>query len=240
MTDFVKSLSPVTVVCGHYGVGKTNFALNLALDCARSGYRTVLVDLDVVNPYFRTSDYISLLKGEGVEVIAPTFAGTTLDTPSLSGATAQAVEAAYGDPQACRVILDAGGDDAGATALGRFSKAVADGEYTMLYIVNERRNLTQDPEEAVSVLAEIEDASHLSATGIVDNTHLQDETTAELVASSIPFAEKVSDLAGIPLLAVAVPRTLEPCDRVVVCRRAEQAAELGAYMIDVHVRTPWR
>lgn len=240
MSDLANCLSPVTVVCGHYGVGKTNFALNLALDCARSGRKTVLADLDVVNPYFRTSDHRELLESEGIDLIAPTFAGTTLDSPGLSGATIQAVEAAYADPEGHRVILDAGGDDVGATALGRFAKAISAGDYGMLYVVNERRNLTQDPEEALAVLAEIEVASGLSATGVVDNTHLQDETTAEVVVGSIPFASQVGSLAGLPLVAVTVPRTLEPCDRVLASQAAGQAAELGAYMVDVHVRTPWR
>lgn len=239
MANIAESLPAVTVVCGHYGVGKTNLALNLALDCARAGYETTLVDLDVVNPYFRTSDHARLLEEGGVSLIAPVLAGTTLDSPSLSGATVQAVEAAWAKPDACRVILDAGGDDVGATALGRFSHAVRAGAYGMLCVVNARRNLTQDPTEAACVLGQVERASRLRATGIVDNTHLQGETTVQTVVSSIPFAREVCELTGLPLIAVTVPRALSPCDRAVVGEAAKNEAEWGAYETDVLVRAPW-
>ena len=99
---------PITVICGHYGCGKTNLALNLALEAAGSGPVT-LVDLDIVNPYFRSSDYGELLKNKGVRLIAPVFAGTTLDTPTLP----PEIQSIFA-PGAGRVIIDSGGDDAGA------------------------------------------------------------------------------------------------------------------------------
>ncbi len=113
-------LAPITVIVGHYGVGKTNFSISLALDAVAQGWEVTLVDLDVVNPYFRSSDYRELLEEAGVRVVSPVFAGTTLDSPSLSGAVYTAIEDAIrqGTGERKRVIVDAGGDDVGATALG--------------------------------------------------------------------------------------------------------------------------
>ena len=102
--------SRVTVVCGHYGTGKTNLSINLALDCAGAGDDVTLIDMDIVNPYFRSADYTDMLTEAGVRVIGPNFANSNLDTPSLPGSIRVAIE----DGE--RVIIDVGGDDAGATA----------------------------------------------------------------------------------------------------------------------------
>ena len=123
--------APVLVITGHYGVGKTNLALNLALDAAARGLEVTVVDLDVVNPFFRSSDYRALLDEAGVRTIAPVFAGTNLDGPGLSGTILPAIEQARAG-EGRLLIVDAGGDDVGATALGRFARAVAAGPYEML------------------------------------------------------------------------------------------------------------
>ena len=110
----------ITLVCGHYGSGKTNFALNLAVNAAKSGEKITLVDLDIVNPYFRTADYKDELEAAGVNVIAQNLEGTTLDAPALTARMFSIFEESMG-----RVIVDVGGDDAGAAALGRFSRTIA-------------------------------------------------------------------------------------------------------------------
>ncbi len=246
--------TPVVVVCGHYGVGKTNFALNLAHDAAAAGAAVTLVDLDVVNPYFRSSDYANDLEVCGVRVIAPVFAsrGTSLDVPSLTGAIAPAIEeaqaqaaneGAHGPSEpfpAHLVIIDAGGDDAGATALGRFSAALAAGSYAMLYVVNQRRNLTHTPQEAVSVLREIEAKSGLAATAVVNNTHLQKETDADVVERGIPFAEEVARTCGLPLACTTVP----PSAQGLIAHRktsgvGREASQQTLYPVQIYVRTPW-
>ena len=155
----VKRLKPVTVITGHYGVGKTNLAINLALDARYAGMEVRVADLDIVNPYFRSSDYRRLLEDAGVQVIAPRYAGTTLDAPAISGQVSAALDWARGK-RGRLLLVDAGGDDAGATALGRFASGIADGDYDLLYVVNRSRNLTHDPAEALCVLREIEAACH--------------------------------------------------------------------------------
>jgi hypothetical protein len=219
-----------TVVTGHYGSGKTNFALNLARDVKRRFAEVTLVDLDIVNPYFRSSDFRGMLEDLGVRLVAPTFAGTTLDTPSLSSGVDGALESRGG------VVLDVGGDDVGATALGRFAQRIAAVEHDMLYVVNRYRNLTGTAEEAAALLSEIEAASHLKATGVVNNSHLRDETTLATVLDSMQFAHETADLLGLPLVCTTVPARLAG-------ELSEDPGSLGhiedPYPVEIFVRPPW-
>ena len=232
--------APVLVVTGHYGVGKTNLAINLALDAAAHGRAVTLVDLDVVNPYFRSSDYRALLEGRGVRVIAPVLAGTNLDGPSLSGTIVPAIEQAQRSGGGELALIDAGGDDAGATALGRFADAVDAAPYELLYVVNRSRNLTQSPEEAAAILREIEAKAHLRATAVANNTHLQGETDVATIEQGIPFARKVASLAGLPLAFTTVPAGLagQVADPEKF-RHAPNEGEQTLYPVQVYVRTPW-
>jgi hypothetical protein len=226
----VPDVGRFTVVTGHYGCGKTNFSINMALDLAARGVEVTLVDLDVVNPYFRSSDYTATLTAGGVRVISPTFAGTTLDTPSLPGE----VYSAFSSDGF--VIFDVGGDDAGATALGQFASDVAAINYDLLYVVNRYRNLTGTPAEAAALLSEIEAASHLKATGVVNNSHLRQETTAANVLDSLGFAKDTARLLGLPLICTTVPDWLaeEFSDTAGTSTYVE-----NAYPVRVCVRTPW-
>lgn len=190
----------ITVICGHYGCGKTNLALNLALDEAAKGERVTVADLDIVNPYFRSSEYGGLLEEHGIRLIAPVFAGTTLDTPTLPPELYSLFE-----PSAGKVFIDAGGDDAGVTALGGLHELLEEAGYQMLYVINRYRVLSQTPEEALALLREIETASRLKATGLVNNSHLGVETTLETLLGGLDFAHKTAELTGLPLLYSTVP-----------------------------------
>ncbi len=190
----------ITVICGHYGCGKTNLALNLALEAAAAGETVTVVDLDIVNPYFRSSEYGGLLEKNGVRLIAPVFAGTTLDTPTLPPEIYSIFDGGAG-----RVFLDAGGDDAGVTALGGLHSQLAEAGYDMLYVVNRYRVLSQTPEEAAALLAEIETASRLKATAVVNNSHLGVETKLSDLTAALPFARKAAELTGLPLLYSTAP-----------------------------------
>lgn len=233
--------APVCVIAGHYGVGKTNAALNLAVDAADAGYQVTLVDLDVVNPYFRSSEYAEEMEARGIRVVCPVFArsGSNLDVPSLSplvGPAILAAQADFAEGGKQRVIIDAGGDDAGATAVGRYSTDIAGAPYRMLYVVNRYRNLTQDPEEALQVLAEIEFASRLRATGVLGNSHMQSETTLDIVENALGFAEDVATAAGIPLEAVTLPRE-SYTPTLAADRPSFEGVRL--YPVQMIVKTPW-
>ena len=225
------ALQPVSLICGHYGVGKTNFALNLALDLARNAYDVRLADLDIVNPYFRSSEYCALLEEAGVDLVAPVMANSSLDTPSLSAAVDGAIEWARVEPHRI-LIMDIGGDDAGATALGRYSERIAAADYALLYVVNAYRNLTQDPQEAIAVLHEIEAVSRLHATAVVNNSHLRRETTAETVQNSRAFGEEVAAHLGIPLVAQTVPNWYSGGNETLTQKKVQ-------YPNSIQVRMPW-
>lgn len=223
-------LKRLIVITGHYGCGKTNLSVNLVLDLAETHDVVTLVDLDIVNPYFRSSDFAEMLAARGVRVISPTFAGTTLDAPSLSAAVGSAFE---GEGP---VVFDVGGDDAGATALGRYARQIQATEHDVLYVVNRYRNLTATPAEAAELLGEIEAASHLKATGVVNNSHLRDETTLATVIESVPYAQQTAQLLGLPLVFTTVPARLFEQ----LAGLPSGAAEVpNAYPVETYVRTPW-
>lgn len=190
----------ITIVCGHYGSGKTNFSLNLALTKAAEGKKVTLVDMDIVNPYFRSSEYGDLLSGKGIRLIAPVYAGTTLDTPTIPPDVYSVFT-----PEDRDVIIDAGGDDAGVTALAGMSAQLKETPYEMIYVINRNRVLSQTPEEAARFLREIEHASRLTATAVVNNSHLGVDTMLETALSSLEFAERTAALCNLPLLTSTVP-----------------------------------
>lgn len=202
-------LLPITVLVGHAGVGKTNVALGLALSEAEAGREVTLADLDVVNPYFRSSDYRELLGEAGVRLIAPVLAGTTLDTPSLTGELDAAIAQTVDAPEKRRLILDVGGDDDGATTIGRWSAQLRDaqerGAAKVLYAVSAFRALTTTSEEAAALLPGIEEHAHVRADGILNTSNLGDETTMEHVERGRVFAREVAELCGLPLEATVVP-----------------------------------
>lgn len=220
----IDRLKRLTIVTGHYGSGKTNLAVNLAVDLFRSGKKVVLVDLDIVNPYFRSADFKNQLTGMGIEMICPIYANTNLDIPAL-GADIYSV---FREGDDRYVILDVGGDDAGAAALGRYAGMIQAEAFSLLYVVNRYRYLTQQPEDAVQILREIEATSRLPATGIVNNSNLGSQTTETDVKASLEYGEAVAKLAGVPLFANAVKRSL-----------ADNLAGGLVYPVDIFVVPPW-
>lgn len=190
----------ITVVCGHYGCGKTNLSLNLAMEIADKRKNVRLVDMDIVNPYFRSSEYGEILSKRGVELIKPVYANTTMDTPAIP----PQIYSIFGNKDE-DIIIDSGGDDVGITALGIVQDKIIENGYEMLYVINMYRMFSQTPDEAISLLREIEAVSKLRPTAIVNNSHLGVETTYEVVEKSISFAQKTAELAGVPLLYSTVP-----------------------------------
>ena len=215
-------MKKITIVTGHYGTGKTNYSVNLALEAARTGEPVTIVDLDIVNPYFRTADFGSLFAEHGVTMITPDYANSNVDIPVLNFD----LERIASDPG--YLIVDVGGDDAGATALGRYAEAFAQyGEQLdMLYVINCYRYLTSTPQEALEMLYEIEQASHMKHTGIVNNSNLGSETTAAHIESSLPFAQELARQADLPLLYTTYDDRLSP-------------SGVGLHPVHVHVRPIW-
>lgn len=196
----------LTLFAGHYGSGKTNIAVNYALHLARKGHKVCIADLDIVNPYFRTKDSAAELSAAGVHLISPQYANTNVDLPALPAESYRLVQ-----DKSCYGIMDIGGDDRGAFALGRFADAVREEDnYRMAFVVNCHRPLTATVRDAVEILREIEAAAGLSFTAIVNNSNLGPETTEETVRASLPFVEELCRVTGLPLwLHTAVPAVAE-------------------------------
>ncbi len=195
----------ITIFCGHYGTGKTNVAVNAALALAQRHPVTV-ADLDIVNPYFRTLDSAAAFEVAGIRLICSKFANSNVDIPSLPPDLY-----AITDDKSRRVVVDVGGDDSGAMVLGRLAPAItAEDDYQMLLVVNRFRPMTPDIPSTVEVMGEIEAASHLHFTGIVNNPNLGEETTPADVLSSVDYAAALSAATGLPLVATTVADHLYP------------------------------
>ena len=189
----------LTLFAGHYGSGKTNIAVNYAMKLAKEGKDVVIADLDIVNPYFRTKDSAAVLEAAGVKLISPQFANTNVDLPALPAEAYRLVQdkSIYG-------IMDIGGDDRGAYALGRYVPALKEeNNYRMVFVANASRPLTRTPEEALEVMREIETACGLEFTDIINNTNLASETTPETVLASQDYIAKLSQLSGLPVFATS-------------------------------------
>ncbi|MBR3310438.1 MAG: hypothetical protein IKG15_01300 [Solobacterium sp.] len=196
----------ITLLGGHYGSGKTNIAVNMAHELKRQHSYTAVADLDIVNPYFRTLDSRDELEAEGIRMIVSQYANTNLDAPALP----QDMYAIVHD-KAMYSIVDVGGDDRGALALGRLSGMIAEEDnYDFFMVINKYRPLTPDPQSVMEVLEEIEEAGRLKFTGIINNSNLGAETTPEDVLNSMAFAEEVSRLSGLPLVLTSCEEKLYP------------------------------
>lgn len=194
----------VTLFAGHYGSGKTNLAVNYALALREGGNPVTIADMDIVNPYFRTKDSTEVLERAGVRLISPAFANTNLDLPALP--------AALYEPIAARdtfAVLDIGGDDRGAYALGRYAPALlAEDDFEMIFVVNFCRPLTRTPAEALAVMREIEVAARMPFTGIVNNSNLGAETTLDVICRTYESAEALAEQSGLPCLFTSAEATL--------------------------------
>ena len=194
----------ITILAGHYGSGKTNIAVNLAFSMKREGKRISVCDLDIVNPYFRTKDSLDDFQKAGIPLISSEFANTNVDVPALP----QAMYAVMDDRESY-FVLDIGGDDRGALALGRLSPAIVEeNNYEMLLVVNFFRPLTRDNQSMLEVMKEMEQAAGIRFTGIVNNSNLGEETTPEDVLSTVEKAKSFSELCALPVVMTTVREEL--------------------------------
>ena len=194
----------ITLIAGHYGSGKTNIAVNIAKELRKRYEKVLLADLDIVNPYFRAKDSADDLLSHGIELISSDYANSNVDFPALPSELYRIV-----DYREYRAVVDIGGDDRGALALGRFAeRTAAENDYDMLMVINERRPLTSDTAGTLEIAREIEAAGRLKFTGIINNTNLGDQTDAEVVLSSLGYANETAGSLGIPVVMTTVRREL--------------------------------
>ena len=199
----------VALLAGHYGSGKTNIAVNLAMLLRQQTERVAIADLDIVNPYFRTKDSQYDLEQAGIRFICSEYANSNVDIPALPQ-TLYAIT----DDRELSCILDVGGDDRGALALGRLAPGLLEeNDFEMLFVVNFYRPLTSTADDALEVLREIEIAGHLPFTGVVNNSNLGDETTPDVVLRTAERTGELCEKCGLPLRLTTVNRPLVPALR---------------------------
>ena len=195
----------VLLLCGHYGSGKTNIAVNLAQAIKREYPTVTLADLDIVNPYFRSKDSAAELEEAGIRLICSNYANSNVDIPALPSDLY-----ALTDDHRMRAIIDVGGDDRGALVLGRLAPAIlAEDDYEMLMVINCYRPLTRDAASTLEVMREIEFAGGIRFTALVNNSNLGVETTADDVLASVRYAEQVAAMSGLPVVMTTVDEKLQ-------------------------------
>ncbi len=191
------NLKRIIVITGHYGSGKTNFAVNLAMNFKKSGEQNIcLVDLDIVNPYFRSADFKNLLSSNEIDMIAPSHANTSLDTPSIPKEVKGVI---LSDK---RAIIDLGGDDVGATALGRYKTDIEkSGGCDLLYLFSVYRPFTRNVQDVINHIADIERVTRQKVTHLVNSSNLGKDTTKQDIEDTFSFAKQLTEQTGIPLFA---------------------------------------
>lgn len=195
----------VRIIIGHYGSGKTEFSINYAIKLSKEFNKVALVDLDVVNPYFRSREQEENLKQYNIEMFSSNIKGLAADLPSVSGSILTAFQ-----NENYEAIIDVGGDHQGARTLGRYEEYLTEGNYEMYAVINANRKETSTLEGVLDHIYRIEKTSRAKVTGLINNTHLLWETEVEDVLKGQELCKKVSDELNIPIKFVsAIDKVIE-------------------------------
>ena len=220
----------VKIIIGHYGSGKTEFSINYAVNLAKMDKKVTLVDLDIVNLYFRSREKADLLESLGIRLIGSSIKASSLDLPAVS----PAVATVFSD-KSSEAILDIGGDPAGARTLGRYKEQLKDGNYDMFFVLNRYRTETDTCDKAIKYIREIEEVSRAKVTGLVSNSHFLKSTTIEDILGGAILSQEVSKKTGIPLKYITVIRGLE---EELKAKLPEELQDL-VFPIDLYMREEW-
>lgn len=184
----------ITIFTGHFGSGKTEVAVNYAVKLAQAGKKTAIVDLDIVNPFFRTADAKKVLEEKGIRVITPVYANTNVDVPSLPAE----INTAFED-RSYSVVLDVGGDDLGAKVLSRYNEQIIQEDYVHYFVINTRRPMTKTVEEIENMINEIQTSARLKVDRLVNNANLLGANTPEIIVEASGIIGEVSSKLSIPV-----------------------------------------
>lgn len=184
----------INIITGHYGSGKTEIALNMALELKKRHDNVIICDMDIVNPYFRTNDEAEFLAKKGIRLIAPDYASTNIDIPVLPGD----ILSVFNDKDAY-AVLDLGGDDDGAVALGKYHHYIKDEDYDMFFVLNALRPDTMNMDDIRTLAQNIEIMSRAKITGLINNTNLSYLTESKHLCESLEFGETAAKELGVPL-----------------------------------------
>lgn len=219
-------MSRIRVFSGHFGSGKTEIAINYAINLAKSGNKVAIVDMDIVNPYFCVRDLKDYLEKKEIKVIS--------SSPKFSNAELMVlppeVLSAFND-KSYEVIIDVGGDDVGAVALGQYNKYFQEEPYDMYFVINNNRPMTEDFLSTEEYMINIERASRLRITHLISNTNLSSETNVQDILDGDKIVSELSKQLKIPYRYTVITKDLE--DEV----RGKVAGEL--FTINIYMKKPW-
>ncbi len=215
----------IQIVTGHYGSGKTEYAVNLALTLAKTTSNVAIADLDIVNPYFRSFEQTERMEKEGIRVIV-TSCGGAADIPAIN----PAVQSIFQEEK-WTGVLDIGGDPIGARVLARFAPQLKEDQFDLLFVLNANRPETRDVESALSYMRGIEAECLQKVTGIVNNTHLCADTTPDQVLKGARLAAQLSERTGLPIVHHAVQKKFAE----------ELAPQLSEPVLpmNIYMKKPW-
>lgn len=216
----------ISIFTGHFGSGKTEVAVNYAFKMAENSNKVAIVDLDIVNPFFRTADVKDKLVEKGLKVILPGYVNTNVDVPSLPAEVNMVFE-----NKEYRVVLDIGGDDLGAKVVARYRNSILKDDYEMYFVINTRRPLTDTEAGIEEAIHEIEESSGIKVTKLVNNTNLLQETTVEDFLEGDALIRSVSGKLGIPVgFASGLEKVIGGLDNY---------AENRKLMLGKYIKLPW-
>jgi len=184
----------INIFTGHFGSGKSEIAVNYAFKLNQMNYRTAIADLDVVNPFFRTTDVKSELEANGIHVVTTLYANTNVDVPALSPEINKLFE-----NKDFKVVLDVGGDDLGAKVLGRYKEQIVNDSYRMYCVINTKRPMTDTKEKIISMIRDIEESSGIKVDMLINNTNLLQNTTPDDIMEGHELIKQVSEELSIPI-----------------------------------------
>ena len=226
--DLDKKSPGIYIFTGHYGSGKTEVAVNFAFHLKKlSPERDVAIaDMDIVNPFFRTADAVKPLEKQGIRVELPLYARSNVDVPALTPQMEYLIEEKNTD-----VVLDIGGDDVGAKAVGRYREALGKRPYQLFFVLNKNRPFTKDLPGALKIYREIRESCGLPFTGIVNNTHMLEYSSLQILADGIPLAKALSEQTGVPVaFHCAFRHLLEDVGESALCAFEEPVMPMEEYI----------
>ncbi len=193
------------VIIGNFGSGKTELALNMAFEAAAKGEKVTLVDIDVINPYFRSTERKAELNAAGIRLISPNFTSSGVEVPSIPAE----IFSVFSD-NSDLVIFDVGGDPVGSIALGQYYGYFKELEnFEVWYVINCRRPLSSGADENVEMIGKITGVSRLKVTGILNNTKVSHETSVKDLFDGLDITREVSERTGLPIIGtVGTPEIL--------------------------------
>lgn len=218
--------SRLNIFCGHFGSGKSEVAINFAIKLADEGKKVTVVDMDNVNPFFRSTDAKDILEKHGIELIASEFVNTNLDMPTVP----QETKKVFCDTSRT-VVFDVGGDDDGAYILGQFNSYFMKEQYNMTLVVSTKRPLTETCDELYDMAQRIEYASRLKFCGIANNTNLGSLTDGDTLLSGYEEIRKLSKKMSIPVyMQCGTPKALE---------KLPDELKKDKFPMTIYIKKPW-